>query len=292
MRRHFELSGKIPPHFLATLFWGVRGGGGNFGIVTGFEFQLHPMQRQVIGGAILFPIARARDVLTVAAEYMPRAPDELDLIPLVILPPGGEPGLAGFGVCHSGPANQADRALAPLRRLGTPVVDVGPIDYVALQRSGDISDPRARATYIKSGFLPRLTPELVTILAEGLQGHPTRMTQMFIQPAGGAIARVANNATAFSHRDAFGNMGVSVDWKSGDDGARHMAWTRQLWSRIEPFTRGFYSNDGDPEAYTPGSIQSNFRGNYDRMVDVKTRFDPTNLFRLNPNVAPRQAGGR
>jgi FAD/FMN-containing dehydrogenase len=268
------------------LFWGVRGGGGNFGIVTGFEFRLHPMQRQVIGGNIVFPIERAREALTAYAEYLPNAPDELDLIPFMALPPGGQPGVVGFGVCYSGPASQADRVLQPIRRLGTPLADVEGMDYVALQRSGDITDPRARASYLKSGFLPQMTAELVRTLVEGLEGHPARSTQMFLQPAGGAIGRVANNATAFSHRDAIGNSGITVEWAAGEDPAEHVAWIKDFWTRIEPFTRGFYSNDGDPDVYTNPSVVRNYRGNYERLVGIKNQYDPTNLFRLNANVAP------
>jgi FAD/FMN-containing dehydrogenase len=278
---------RATPDHEPELFWGVRGGGGNFGIVTGFEFRLHPMQRQVIGGAIMFPVEKARDVLSLAAEYLPEAPDELDLIPLVVLPPGGQPGVAGFGVCWSGPAGQADRVLAPIRRLGTPVADVAPMDYTALQQSGDITDPRARASYLKSGFVAQLAPGLVSILAEGLRAHPTRSAQFFLQPGGGVIGRVPNNATAFSHRDAMGNMGISVDWVAGSDPAEHIAWIKDYWKQVEPFTQGFYPNDGDPDAYTTSSIRSNYGANYERLVRVKRMYDPTNLFRLNANIPPQ-----
>jgi FAD/FMN-containing dehydrogenase len=269
------------------LFWGVRGGGGNFGIVTGFEFRLHPMQRRVVGGNIVFPIHQARRALRLYAEYLPTAPDELDLTPFMALPAGGEPGVIGFGVCFSGEPGAADRALAPLRRLGTPLADnVSVIDYVSLQRSGDISDPRARASYLKSGFIPALPPELIDTLVDGLEGNPSRTTQMFIQPGGGAIGRVANDATAFSHRDALGNLGIGVDWASGDDQAEHVAWIRQFWTAVEPFTRGFYPNDGDPEMYTQPTVARSYRGNYERLVRIKRQYDPDNLFRLNANILP------
>lgn len=268
------------------LFWGVRGAGGNFGIVTSFEFQLHPMQRQVIGGAIVYPIARAKEALDIYADYMPEAPDELDLGPFMSLPGGNEPGVVGFGVCWSGPAGEAERALAPIRRLGTPLVDVEAMDYVALQKSGDISDPRARASYLKSGFLPALTPDLIAAIVDGFEGHPTRSTIMFIQPGGGAIGRVSNDATAFPHRDALGNIGVGVDWPAGGDPDVHVAWIRDFWTRIEPFTRGFYSNDGAPDMYTESAVARNYRGNLERLVGIKRRYDPDNLFRLNANIQP------
>jgi len=268
------------------LFWGVRGGGGNFGVVTGFEFRLHPMQRQVIGGVIMYPIARARDVLSLYAEYLPQAPDELDLVAILSRPAGGGQAAAGFAVCYSGPPAGADRALAPIRRLGTPLVDVAPIDYVALQRSGDIADPRARAGYMKSGFIPELPPDLVTAIVEGFEGNPSHSIEMFIQPGRGAVGRVPNDATAFAHRNAMGNLGIGVSWPFGEDPAEHVAWIRGFWPAIEPFTQGFYANDGDPDAYVAPSIVANYRENYARLVRIKNRYDPDNLFRLNANVVP------
>jgi FAD/FMN-containing dehydrogenase len=268
------------------LFWGVRGGGGNFGIVTGFEFRLHPMQRQVIGGAIVYPIARAREALSIYADYIPRAPDELDLTPFINLPGGGDPGVVGFAVCWSGPPAGIENALAPIRRMGTPLADVAAIDYVALQRSGDIDDPRARANYLKSGFIAELPADLITALVEDIEPAAGRNTSMFIQPGGGAIGRVPNDATAFPQRDALGNLGIGVDWAVGDDPAAHIAWIREFWTRVEPFTQGFYANDGDPDAYTQPAIAMNYRGNFDRLVAVKRQYDPGNLFRLNANIPP------
>jgi FAD/FMN-containing dehydrogenase len=121
---------------------------------------------------------------------------------------------------------------------------------------------------------------------DGIEAHPGRNAQFFIQPGGGAIGRVPNSATAFSHRDALGNMGVGVDWPAGQDGAEHIDWIRSFWTSVEPFTRGFYSNDGDPEAYTASSVESSYRGNYQRLVGIKRQYDPSNLFRLNANVPP------
>jgi FAD/FMN-containing dehydrogenase len=274
------------------LFWGVRGGGGNFGIVTSFEFQLHPMQRRVVGGLMMFPIARARDVLQLYADYGPEAPDELALDFGLLLPPGGAPGVAGFAVCYCGAQEEADRALAPVRQLGTPVMDnVQPIEYVDLQRSGDIDDPRARASYLKSGFIPAVSADLITAIVDGIEAHPSRSTSMFVQQSGGAIGRVANDATAFPYRDAFGNLGLGVDWAFGDDPSEHVAWIKQAWTSIEPFTQGFYVNDGDPDAYAPTAVTSNYSSNYPRLVEVKNVYDPTNLFRLNANVEPTVTKG-
>jgi FAD/FMN-containing dehydrogenase len=267
------------------LFWGVRGGGGNFGVVTSFEFRLHPLQRQVVGGRIVFPISKARDVLSLYADYLVTSPDELALSCGLILPPAGER-MAAFDVCYSGSENDVDRVLAPIRRLGTPMVDdLRAMDYVALQRSGDVDDPRAQGSYVKSGFINELSPALITALVEGIDGHPQRTTQLFFQQSGGAIARVDPSATAFAQRHIQANMLCLVGWRHGDDPAEHIRWIRQYWTDIEPFTDGFYVNDLDGEQ-TPTAVEANYRLNHDRMVAVKNRYDPANLFRLNANVQP------
>jgi FAD/FMN-containing dehydrogenase len=268
------------------LYWGVRGGGGNFGIVTSFEFQLHPMQRQVVGGNILFPIASARDLLNFYGEFSAEAPDELSMGIVMVRPPGGAPGMAGFSVCYSGSENEAERVLAPVRRLGQPLVDgIQAIDYVALQRSGDNDDPRARAAYLKSGFVPEFPPGLASAIVEGFEGHPSRTTVIAYQQSGGVIGRVPNDATAFSHRDAAGNLLAVVDWSFGDDPTDHIAWLRAYWARLEPFTQGFYTNDAGVDE-TAATINANYRGNYPRLVEIKNKYDPGNLFRLNANVQP------
>jgi FAD/FMN-containing dehydrogenase len=270
----------------ADLFWGVRGGGGNFGIVTSFQFRLHPMQRQVVGGTVMYPFGKAKDVLRIMAEYAPEAPDELDFGAAVALPPGGADGAAGFIVCWSGPASGAERALAPLRSLGTPLSDdLKTLDYVAIQRSADIEDPRAMAGYLKAGFIRTFPADLIDAIMDGFQGHPGRMTNVFFQLGGGAIARVPSDATAFAQRDILANMLCAVGWPAGADPAEHIQWIRQYWARLEPFTYGFYTNDSDPDA-TAAKIQANFRQNHERVVAVKNRYDPRNLFRLNTNVKP------
>ena len=272
------------------LFWGVRGGGGNFGVVTSFEFRLHPMQRRVVAGNVVYPIARAREALQLFADYGREAPDELDMGFGVSHPPGGAPGVAAFSVCYSGPESGADRALAPIRRLGTPVADtVKAVDYVTLQRSGDVSDPRAQGVYLKSGFVSRIPPELVSAIVDGLRGDPRRSTAVFFQMGAGAIARVPASATAFAQRDAQANMLCLVGWRMGEDPSAHVEWIKQYWPALERFTHGFYVNDlGDR---TTVEVQANYRRNHERLVAVKNKYDPANLFRLNANVKPTVAPG-
>jgi FAD/FMN-containing dehydrogenase len=268
------------------LFWGVRGGGGNFGIVTSFLFQLHPMQRQVVAGNIVFPIDKARDVLSFFSEFSHEAPDELDIGFFVSHPPGGEPGSAGFVCCYSGQESDAESVFAPIRKIGTPIADtIQAMDYVALQRSGDTDDPRARASYLKSGFITEMPEGLVSRIVEGLEGHPSRSTAVFLQQSGGVIGRVANDATAFAHRDAMGNLLSFVNWPFGRDGSEHIAWIKQFWSPIESFTTGFYVNDLEID-HTAPTVSRNYRENHSRLVQIKNEYDPENLFRLNANVQP------
>lgn len=268
------------------LFWGMRGGSGNFGVVTNFVFKLHPMQRQVIAGKLTFPIEKARDLLSMFADYAPAAPDELYFDPMIVLPPGGAPGVAQLDVCYSGAAKDVDRALAPIRKIGTPLSDaLKAVDYVELQRSGDWTDARMLGTYIKGGFISTMPAELISALVDGLEGDPRRTTAVFFQHCGGACGRVPEDATAFANRYAMANMMAMSGWRHGDDPSDHIEATRRYWSTLEKFTRGFYVNDMPREA-TAKDINANYRGNYQRLVALKTRYDPSNLFRLNANVQP------
>jgi hypothetical protein len=267
------------------LFWGVRGGGGNYGIVTSFEFRLHPMQREVIAGFANFPLDRAREVLGMFAEYATTAPDDLYLDPALVVPPGGRPGYVGVEVCYSGPAKDAERVLAPLRNLGTPARDtIKTMAYLDAQRANDTGDNRTLGTYLKGGFIAKFPEELGTAIVHGLPADPNRLTVLFFQHCGGAAGRVAENATAFAQRDSIANMMVVTGWNMGAaEPAPHIEAARKYWKTLEPFTRGFYVNDL-PREVTSKDINANYRGNFPRMVAVKKKYDPTNLFRLNANV--------
>jgi FAD/FMN-containing dehydrogenase len=268
------------------LYWGVRGGGGNFGIVTSFEFALHPMNREVIGGRLVFPIAKAREALTLYGQYGREAPDELNMDFVMVQPPGDAPGAVLFDICYSGPPSGFEKAIAPLRSLGTPVADeVKPIDYAVLQRSGDIDDPRSEALYLKGGFVMELGPALVSAIIDGFRADPRRASVLFFQQGGGAIARVPPGATAFAQRDVFANMLLINTWRFGEDSTDHIQAAREHWSELERYTYGFYVNDLLPDA-TTAAIQANYRQNHARLVEVKNRYDPTNLFRMNANIRP------
>lgn len=271
------------------LFWGVRGGGGNFGIVTNFEFRLYPFQRQVIAGDLTFPIARAKELLDFYGDYAQSAPDELYLDFGMIKPPGNADGFFTLSAVYAGNESSATRALAPLRKLGTPLKDtIGPADYQQVQRSGDVADPRAMGTYLKSGFITNVTPDLFRSITERFEGDPRRVTLVFSQHCGGAIARVPVANMAFAHRDAKFNLLSAVGWPTGADAAPHMAWGRKYWEPLERFTSGWYVNEVNDES--AGMISANYRENHRRLVSIKNKYDPTNLFRLNANVQPTAKG--
>lgn len=267
------------------LWWAVRGGGGNFGVVTAFEFQLHPVQRQVIGGMLVFPASRARELLQRYAEVSLSAPDELYVDCFIAYPAKGTPA-CGFDICWSGDPRDADKVLAPLRKVGTPLADrVAAIDYAALQRSGDLSDPRAQGSYTKSGFTTEIADSTIDAILRGLKSEATRTATVYFQHIGGAIGRVAPEATAFPFRYAKQNMMIFSEWNAREDGAGPMAWAREYWKTLEPATRGVYINemDGSDGAAV---LNANFLQNYPRLATLKRRYDPANLFRLNANITP------
>lgn len=267
------------------LYWGVRGGGGNFGVVTAFEFQLHPMDRTVIGGSMIFPRARAKEILGFYAEYTAEAPDEMYLDAAIIAPPGGGDGFFMLNMCYCGDKRKADALMAPLAKLGTPLMNgVKATDYVALQRSSDNTDPRGKGEYQKSGFVRELTPDLINAVVDGFESDPGRSSILFFQHSGGAIGRVPADATAFAHRYSRYNLFTSVGWSVGSDSTPHVKRVKAYWADIEPHTHGFYTNDIYEESQE--LVNRNYQGNYARLVEVKNRYDSGNLFRINANVIP------
>lgn len=266
------------------LYWALRGGGGNFGIVTSFLFKLHPMQRQVGSGRFIFPFSEAKQVMNFFAEYADMAPDELQVDGGIGASPGQEPGVV-IAVVWSGAPSRTEEVFAPIRKAGT-IIDetVAPMDYVALQRSGDYDDPRAFSGYMKTGFTGVISPELVDDLVDNFETAPDRATRVIFQQSGGAIGRVASDATAFAHRESKHNMLSFVSWKHGEDGSDHVRYIKAHWDNVKKYTDGFYTNDlfGEGQAV----VNANYRGNFPRLADLKKAYDPTNLFRLNANIRP------
>ena len=267
------------------LFWGVRGGGGNFGVVTSFEFHLHPMQRTVVGGEMIWPLDKARDVLRFYADYAMSAPDELYCDAYMQATMTGEGNGVGLHVCYSGPESEAEKVLAPIKKLGDPMLDtVAAVDYVAIQKSWDNSDPRNTGEYLKSGFINAFPQSVADALIDGFEPNPGRNTTVFFQHSGGAIGRVPVEATAFAHRKSQANMFAVVSWPLDTDRAPHVDYVRRYWKELEAATDGYYTNEVANEPQS--QVNKNYQGNFPRLLEVKRKYDPENLFRLNANIAP------
>jgi FAD/FMN-containing dehydrogenase len=275
------------------LFWALRGGGGNFGIVTSFEFDLHPVGPEVLGGPIFHPYEDAREALHFYREFTADAPDELACYALVVrVPPTepfpvadrGEPAVA-FAVCYAGPLDEGEAALEPLRRFGDPMLDaVGPIPYPALQRSFDDGSPEGHRWYTKAHYIDGLPDAAIDTILEFTDPFPGPLTQVGIEPMGGAIARVDPTATAFPHRDAAYSLGIWPGWADPEADAELIDWARSFHEAMAPYAEGVYANylDRDEE----DRVAAAYGRNHDRLVAVKDEWDPENLFRMNQNVEP------
>ena len=267
------------------LYWALRGGGGNFGVVTSFEFGLHPMQPDIIGGEVMFPLDKAREVVHFYADYAMRAPDDLYCDFWMQRSMSGQGDGVGIHVCYSGPESKAEKVLAPVRALGKPVFDsIKKQSYVAIQQSWDNTDPRNEGQYLKSGFIDDFPAGLADKLIDGFQADPGRNTVLFSQHSGGAIGRVPADATAFAHRKSKANVFCTVSWPLENDATPHIDYIRRYWKDIEPYTDGWYTNEASDEPHRV--LHANYQGNFPRLQKVKNKYDPGNLFRLNANVKP------
>lgn len=268
------------------LYWGVRGGGGNFGVVTSFEYRLHPFDGQVYGGHLIYPFAQARDVLRGFADAWDQAPDELWIEPVLAVTPTGDK-VAILDVCYSGSSENAERVLAPFRRLGKPLRDeLGPMEYTHLQTKDDERARIGRRYYTKSGFVKQLESNLIDVIIDTFAGAAVHMPRIAIVPCGGAMSRVARNATAFWHRDALHSVILQVSGDDSSEDAQNIEWVKARWPAIEASATGFYANINPTDA-SDNRMRGAYGGNYDRLVALKSKYDPDNLFRLNANVRPR-----
>jgi FAD/FMN-containing dehydrogenase len=265
------------------LFWAVRGGGGNFGVATAFTYQLHPVST-VLGGMVIHPMERAREVLRFYRDFTRDNPDELIAYAALLTAPDGHPVVA-IALCYTGDLAAGERAIAPVRQFGPPLVDmIRPMDYHDLVCMLDDGVRRGRHYYSKANTLPELTDGVIEAVAAAGERLTSPGSQLLIQHMHGAAARVAPDATAFSLRqDCYVVDGIA-GWDEGDE-APHVAWARSLWNATEPYaTSGIYVNFlGDEGA---GRVRASYGANYERLVAVKDRYDPTNTFHLNQNIVP------
>jgi len=286
-------------HEHADLFWALRGGGGNFGIVTRFTYRLHPVGPMLYGGAVIHPGERAGDVLRFMRELSKEVPDEVSLmVALVVAPPAPEfpPSLRGrpvavLGACYVGDLAAGEEALRPVHEFGPPAADLlGPIPYVALQQLVDAATPRGLQYYVKSEWLADLPDVVIDGLVEHHATRTTPLHQILVHQMGGAVARVPSEATAFAYRDAAYVLTVAGAWTSPEEERDpHVAWTRSTWETARPASMGgAYVNHLDADEGQDRVRDAYGPGIYERLVDVKTAWDPENVFRLNHNIQPRR----
>ena len=277
----------------ADLFWATRGGGGNFGIVTSFEFKLHPVGPEVMAGPIVFPFDQASSVLRKYREFCASCPEELtvwavigDAPPLPFLPPSARGSrVLILAALYNGPLDAGEKALSPLRQLGQPIADgFGPYPFAGFQQAFDpLLTPGAR-NFWKSHNFTELGDGLIDTLVDYGSRLPSPQSEIFVAQMGGATNRVAPDATAYPHRDVEFIMNVYTRWDAADQDSVCIAWAREFYDATEPFATGgvyvnFISEDED-------RIRGAYGANYARLSEVKVKYDPDNFFSVNQNVRP------
>jgi FAD/FMN-containing dehydrogenase len=269
------------------LFWALRGGGGNFGVATSLEYRLHPL-REVVGGLIAHPFEAARDVLRFYREFTQSVPDELTVFAGLVYAPGSsELRLAALVVCHAGPAEQAQRDLVPLREFGEPLmVELGPMPYPVMNTLLDDGFPRGALNYWKSNFLERLDDELIDLAIERFETTPSPLNAILFEHFHGAVTRVGVTDTAVPHREVGYNCLLPSVWLDPADTEANVAWTRATFDLFSPHFAerrwlNYFSDDDGADA-----VRAAYGPNYDRLVEVKRRYDPENAFHLNHNIDP------
>ncbi len=268
------------------LFWAVRGGGGNFGIATTFEYQLHPVGPMITGGLIAHSFESARDLLKFFRETTASLPDELTVFGGLIHSPDGAK-LSAMVVGHCGSLEDGEKAMRPLKEFGTPLLDtIGPIPYSQLNSMLDAGYPKGALNYWKSSFLRELSDEAIDMIVDCFGKCPTPMGQMLMEHFHGAATRVGASDTAFPHRAEGYNLLVLSQWMEPEMNDQCKAWARQTYGQMEPFVGpGRYVNYlGDDEPGDPAIAAYGL--NYERLQKIKTKYDPTNFFHMNQNIRP------
>ena len=268
------------------LFWALRGGGGNFGVVTSLEFQLHPV-REPFAGLIVFPFEMAKAVLHRFRDVSLEASDDLTLMAAIIPAPDGGKFMAVV-LCDLGSEGEGERAARVFRGLGSVLLDtVAPMPYCAMQQQVDVSYPKGQRHYWKSAFLKTLPDDVIDLVIEAASTSPSLLNVIMIEVYGGAVARIANDATAFGHRDALFNLGILAISNDAALDVAQRAWAREHWQKASPYSTGgayvnYLSEDEDVHsAYSDARFQ--------RLATIKAQYDPANIFRFNQNIPPAKS---
>lgn len=276
----------------ADLFWAVRGGGGNFGVVTSFEYRLHPVST-VIAGPTLWPMERAAEVFKWYRDFIGKAPTELGGFFAFLTVPPGPPfpeelhlkKMCGVVWCYSGDPAQADEAFAPVRAMDPALYGVGPMPYPMLQSAFDALYPPGHQWYWRADFVNELPEEAIGLHVEYGAQMPTMQSSMHLYPIDGAVQRVGRKDTPFSYRDArFASVIVGVD-PDPANGDRISEWCKKYWDALHPYSAGgayinFMMDEGEDR------VKATYREHYDRLAAIKRQYDPGNLFRVNQNIRP------
>ena len=277
------------------LFWGLRGGGGNFGIVTAFHLRLHDLGPIVLGGMLMYPAAMGPDLVRFYRDFMEKAPDEIGTgLAFICAPPEefvpepvrGQP-VIGIVVCCTGPVEEAERALAPLREFGPQAIDmVAPMPYVAVQQLLDPPNPKGMRNYWTADFYDELPDDAVDALVARATQPVSPLTQIILVPGGGAIAQVDDDATAFGQRRSRWNIHFLSMWPDASDDAGNIAYTRELSGALKPWAAGeVYLNFIGDEG--PERVRSAFGAEkFARLQAIKDQWDPMNVFCHNQNIPP------
>ncbi len=269
------------------LFWGVRGGSGNFGIVTSLEYRLHEVG-PVLGGAVFYPAAKAKEVLHFWREFAAGSPEELVTQATAMTLPDAGP-VFTVAACYCGSPTEGEKVLKPLRTFGSPLADsFATISYLQLQSMFDPFFPPGRLTYVKSNFIRSLSDEAIDALVQYVGKSPSPYTfAPLIEHWHGAATRVPVMETAFPHRQYSWNFFAWSMWESPSGSEKNIRWTRDCWEAMRPFLvadsyGNYVSDEGDAVA------RAAYGPNYDRLVTLKNKYDPTNFFRMNHNIKPSQ----
>ena len=278
---------NVTPDEHPDLFWALRGGGGNFGVASSFEFQAHPL-RQVLGGLVVHPFPAAANVLRFYREFTASVPDELTVLgALVHAPDGSGVPLAALVLCHCGDIKQAEKDVRPLLEFGSPVMtQVGPMPYPAVNMMLDDGFPRGALNYWKSSFIRALDDDAIGLMVDRFAGSPSPMSGIVVEHFHGAVSRVGLTDTAVPHREPGYNVLLASVWMDPTTTDQNIAWTRATFADLTPHwaTLRYVNYLGDDEA--KDAVQSAYGPNYARLVQVKRKYDPQNLFRLNQNIVP------
>ena len=277
---------SVSPQQHAELFWGLRGGGGNFGVVTSFEYRLHSVT-SVLAGMVVHPMAKAREILHFYREFCRGCPDEMVAAAAMMTSADGDP-IAVIVAAYIGDLAAGEKAMASLRKFGSPLADtIAPSSYVALNSLFDTAFPYGGVQrYWKSSFLKVLGDDMLDIMIARSAKLLSPMSNVLFFHLHGAASRVDPNATAFGARDDQWDYDVISQWTDVAESAGHIQWTREFWTAVEPFASGqVYVNHLDAEEGTT-RIRAAYSRNYDRLVALKNKYDPTNLFRMNQNIRP------